>query len=151
MEFNATFLATIISFIVFVFAMNKILYAPILDIMEARKTYIRDNYDLAKKNDAKSEKLVAKKEEKLLEAKNEAREIYNETIEEFKTQKSEIVLEAQNSAKEELAKSVIELENLSNETKEGLKNSMTDLANDIVEKIIGYRSEVQGYDSKTVD
>ena len=48
-------------------------------------------------------------------------------------------------------KSVEQLENLSNETKESLKNSMTDLANDIVEKVIGYRSEIQGYDNKTVD
>ena len=43
MEFNATFLATIISFIVFVFLMNKILYAPILNIMEERKNFINDN------------------------------------------------------------------------------------------------------------
>jgi flagellar biosynthesis/type III secretory pathway protein FliH len=43
------------------------------------------------------------------------------------------------------------LENISNETKDALKSSMTDLANDIVEKVIGYRSEVQGFDGKTVD
>ena len=41
--------------------------------------------------------------------------------------------------------------NVSNEVKEGLKSSMTDLANDIVEKVIGYRSEVQGFDNQKVD
>ena len=151
MEFNATFLATIISFIVFVFLMNKILYAPILNIMEERKNFINDNYKTVEKNEEKIQKLNQKKEEKLLEAKKEAKEAYNETIDEFKTQKNEIVAEAQSSAKDELEKSRIELENLSNETKESLKNSMTDLANDIVEKVIGYRSEVQGYDSRTID
>lgn len=151
MEFNATFIATIISFIVFVFLMNKILYAPILNIMEERKAYIDWNYKAVEKNDAKIKKLTEKKEEKLLGAKEEAKEKYIETVDEFKAQKTEIISEAQELAKEELEKSRVELENLSNEVKEGLKGSMTDLANDIVEKVIGYRSKVQGFDGKTVD
>ena len=151
MEFNATFLATIVSFIVFVLLMNKILYAPILNIMEQRKSFIDGNYDDAKKNEAKIEKLVQKKEEKLLEAKNEAKEIFNESVDEFKAQKDKIVEEAQAEAKEEIEQSRIDLENISNEAKEALKGSMTDLANDIVEKVIGYRSEVQGFDGRTVD
>ena len=151
MEFNATFLATIISFIVFVFLMNKILYVPILNIMEERKAYIDENYKAVEKNNAKIKKLTEKKEEKLLGAKEEAKEKYIETVDEFKAQKTEIISEAQELAKEELEKSRVELENLSNEVKEGLKGSMTDLANDIVEKVIGYRSEVQGFDNKTVD
>ena len=84
-------------------------------------------------------------------AKNDAREKYNEVLDEFKEQKAQIVEEAQNNAHDELEKSKVELENLSNEVKEGLKGSMTDLANDIVEKVIGYRSEIQGFDNKTVD
>ena len=91
MEFNATFLATIISFIVFVLLMNKILYAPILNIMEQRKSFIDGNYTVAKNNEVKIEKLVQKKEEKLLEAKNEAKEIFNESVDEFKAQKDKIV------------------------------------------------------------
>ena len=65
MEFNATFLATIISFIVFVLLMNKILYAPILNIMEQRKAFVDGNYKTVEKNEAKIKKLVQKKEEKL--------------------------------------------------------------------------------------
>ena len=151
MEFNATFLATIISFIVFVFLMNKILYVPILNIMEERKAYIDGNYKAVEKNNAKIKKLTETKEKKLLGAKEEAKEKYIETVDEFKAQKTEIISGAQELAKEELEKSRVELENLSNEVKEGLKGSMTDLANDIVEKVIGYRSEVQGFDNKTVD
>ena len=45
----------------------------------------------------------------------------------------------------------ITINNVSNETKEALKGRMTDLANDIVEKMIGYRSEVQGFDNDTVN
>jgi len=151
MEFNATFLATIVTFILFVILMNKVLYAPILNIMEERKNFIKNNYEEATQNDEKAKKLAQKREEKILDAREEAKELYNETIDGFKNQKTDIVSQAQNLAVEELEKSRIELEQLSNEVKEGLKSSMTELANDIVEKVIGYRSEVQGFDGKTVD
>ena len=131
--------------------LEKVHQATILNIMEERKNFIEDNYKIVEKNDEKIRNLNKKREEKLLEAKNEAKEVYNEAIDEYKTQKAEIITEAQNTAKEELEESRVELENLSNETKEYLKNSMTDLANDIVEKVIGYRSEVSGYDTKTID
>ena len=151
MEFNGTFLATIVTFILFVILMNKILYAPILNIMEERKNFIEGNYKLAEENNAKSKELTQEKEVKISEARENARGEYNETVEGYKSQRADIVAEAQNNAKEELARSGFELENLSNDVKQGLKNSMTDLANDIVEKVIGYRSDVQGFDEEVVN
>ena len=151
MEFNATFLATIITFIVFVILMNKILYAPILSIMEERRAFIDGNYREAEDNDIRAQGLAEEKEEKLQEAKDEAKEKYTEIVDDFKSQRSDIVADAQNSAKEEIERSKIELENVSNEVKNNLKGSMTDLANDIVEKVIGYRSEVQGFDDEAVN
>ena len=50
MELNATFLVTIITFIVFVFLMNKLLYVPVLSIMETRERFIDDNYRIAEEN-----------------------------------------------------------------------------------------------------
>ena len=136
MEFNGTFFATIITFLVFVFLMNKILYAPILNIMQERKSFVDGNYETAKKNDVRSEKLLLKREEKLQDAKEEAKEIYNEMVDEYKAQKTQIVAEAQDLARNELEDSAIELENLSNEVKVGLRNSMTDLANNFFNNII---------------
>lgn len=151
MEFNATFLVTIITFIVFVFLMNKVLYAPILNIMEERKNVINGNYKAAENNDSKAEGLISEKEEKLNEAKNLARDKYNAAMDGYKSEKADVLSKAQDSAREELENSRIELENLSNETKNGLKSRMSDLANDIVEKVIGYRSDVDGFDNQKVD
>lgn len=131
--------------------MNKILYAPILSIMEERKTFIDSNYKSAEENDAKSQELSLEKEEKLLETRENARSEYNTTVEDYKSQRADIVANAQNSAKEEIERSGYELENVSNEVKLALKSSMTNLANDIVEKVIGYRSEVQGFDEEVVN
>lgn len=151
MEFNATFLATIITFIVFVILMNKVLYAPILSIMEERKAFIDSNYKEVEDNDARSEGLTEEKEEKLSQAKADARDKYNKTLSEFKAQQVEKITKAQETAKSELEQSKLELENVSNEVKNSLKGSMTNLANDIVEKVIGYRSEVQGFDEEAVN
>ena len=54
-------------------------------------------------------------------------------------------------SKEELEKAYAVLDNVSNEAKEELKSKMTDLANDIVEKVLGYRSEVQGFDNEKIN
>lgn len=151
MEFNGTFLATIITFIVFVFVMNRILYRPILGIMEERKNFIDSNYKSAKDNDLKTKELSEEKDAKLDEARDDARSKYLETIDEFKGQKADIISDAQRAANEELERSREELQNVSDEVKNGLKNSMNDLANDIVEKVIGYRSENEDFDDSEVN
>lgn len=151
MEFNGTFLVTIITFIVFVFLMNKILYQPVLDIMEERRKFIDGNYQAVSDNDSKSGELSDKKAERLKDAKDDARVKYLETINDFKSQKADLVNVAQENARQELERFSGELENLSNDAKRGLKDRMTELANDIVEKVLGYRSEVKGFDNDVVD
>ncbi len=151
MEFNGTFFATIITFIVFVFIMNKILYAPILGIMEQRESVINGNYKIADENNTKVKILSEEKEEKLDNAKVEARDNYLRTLKEYKSKKSDIISDAQNSAIENIEKANTELDNLSNEVKNGLKGYMNDLAEDIVEKVIGYRSNIDEFDNSKVD
>ena len=151
MEFNGTFFVTIISFLVFVYLMNRILYSPILNIMSERRSFIDGNYRAARENDEKSDSLTQEREDRLIEAKGEARTRYVNTLNEYKTRKSELIENAHIDANKELENSRMELEKLSNDVKCGLKGSMTNLANDIVEKVIGYRSEVQGFDDEVVN
>ncbi len=151
MEFNGTFLATIITFIVFVFLMNKVLYAPVLDIMEKRKNFVDENYKNAHENNARTEELGREKEEKLAGAKDDARGKYISILDGFKNKKSDVIRDAQTSAQDELNKAQSDLDNLSGEVKEGLKNRMSELAGDIAEKILGYRSDINGFDNDTVN
>ena len=48
MEFDATFLIALLSFLLFIFIMNKIFYAPVLKIMQERQSFVEQNYDSAK-------------------------------------------------------------------------------------------------------
>ncbi len=151
MEFNATFLASIISFLIFVFLMNKILYSPMEKIVKERQKFIDENFNSADENYKKADGLEHQREEKLVGAKNEARSKYNDSVNGFKAQKADILKQAQDKINAELEEEYQKLNNISNDTKEGLKGRMTDLANDIVEKVLGYRSEVQGFDNDEVN
>ena len=151
MEFNATFLVTIVSFIVFVFLMNKILYEPMLRIVSERKAFVDGNLAEAENNHKKAEEISAKKEERLQGARVDAKNKYSESVNGYKSQKDDIVKQAQEKAGEEFNQAYQNLVNVSNDTKEGLKGRMTELANDIVEKVIGYRSEVQGFNNDEVN
>lgn len=104
-----------------------------------------------KKNHKKANEISAQKEEKLKGARNDARNKYSDSVVDFKNKKNDILKNAQFDADNELMQTYENLNNLSNEAKEGLKGRMTDLANDIVEKMIGYRSEVQGFDNDAVN
>lgn len=151
MEFNATFIASIISFLVFVFLMNKILYAPMEKIVRERQSYIDENYNQAEENHQKAEELSAEKENKLAKARIDAKANYVSTVSEFKEKRGEIVKNAQNENNNEVNNAYNDLNNISDYAKQNLKGKMTDLANDIVEKVLGYRSEIQGFDNEAVD
>ena len=151
MEFNGTFLASIITFVLFVFLMNKVLYAPILNIMEERHNFIKGNYDKAENNNAQADKISEEKDEMLSNAKDAARVKYVESLNDYKTQRAEIISDAQDAAKSELEQAEFELSNVSNEAKDALKGKMTDLAGDIVEKVLGYRSNIEQFDNEEID
>ena len=151
MEFNGTFFAAIISFLAFVFVMNKILYVPVRKIVTERNDLINGNYKLANENNAKADELSADRDKKIISAKEEARGKYNEILAGYKEKRSDIVKEAQNKSHNELQQADVDLNNVSNAAKESLKGKMTDLANDIIEKVLGYRSEVHDFDNDKVN
>ena len=151
MDFNGTFFVSIISFLVFVFVMNKLLYEPIHKIVKERNDLINGNYNTANANNTKADELNENRNKKIVEAKEDARGKYNEIIAGFKEQRTDIVKEAQNKSHDELEQAYTNLNNISNDAKEILKGKMTDLANDIVEKVLGYRSEVQGFNNDKIN
>ena len=151
MEFNGTFFASIISFLVFVFVMNKLLYEPVHKIVKERNDFINGNYDTANANNTKADELDENRNKKIIEAKEDGRGKYNEILAEFKEQRADIVKKAQENSREELEQAYTNLDNVSNEAKESLKGKMTDLANDIVEKVLGYRSEVHDFDNEKIN
>ena len=151
MEFNGTFFAAIISFLIFVFVMNKLLYEPVRRIVNERNNFINGNYQAANENNTKADEMSADRDKKIIDAKEDAHTKYNEILNGYKEQKNNIIKDAQNKSHEDLEYAYADLNNVSNQAKENLKLRMCELANDIVEKILGYHSEVQEIDNDKVN
>ena len=129
MEFNATFLISAISFILFTLLMNKIFYKPLGKIMNERENFINDNLNDAKISNDKAEFLLKDKDEKLAKSLIEARTIISKELDATNKQSAQITAQAKQKAKNEvdLAK-----QNLSCEV-EGFEDELNSKINELSE------------------
>ena len=137
MEFDATFLISIISFIIFVFIMNAIFYKPVMRIMEERNKVVEDNFNKAEEINKETEKQELYHSKELDLSRNDARMTIDKQIKTLESEKTKIVaaykkqlfLEA-NHKKENLKQSAIE-------AKEILKDNVVDIAKNISNILLG--------------
>ena len=73
-EFNATFIVAMLSFVVFIFIMNAIFYNPILSIIRKREDYIESNYKDAKSFNDTAEINNNKYSTKITQTQNKCRQ-----------------------------------------------------------------------------
>lgn len=137
MEFNATFIASAISFIVFAIIMNAIFYKPLQKVVFERQNFIDETNEEAKAHREKSESILKDKSHKIETTKHEAKKIIADTADAVKAQKSTLAAHAQQDAvqKIESAKSV--LKKSSDEVQDSLALKSQDLAQTIASKILG--------------
>ena len=136
MEFNATFIVSAISFIVFVLIMNWIFYKPIHNIVQQRKKIIDDANEEAKINTQKSEAILKDKEKKLTKTRQEAKKIILDKSEETKIQKSDMTSQAQQKASKEIEEEKGKLYKSSDEARSILSEEAKKLADVITSKIL---------------
>lgn len=137
MEFNATFIVSAISFVVFSIIMNAIFYKPLAKVVEQRETFVKKTLEEAKQNTAKSESIIKDKEKKIEKTKHDARKIIIDKTDEVKAHKATLAAEAQQkaagiieSAKEDLHKSQAEAQAI-------LAEEAEKLAIEISSKLLG--------------
>ncbi len=151
MEFNATFIVAFISFIIFTFIMNIILYKPINDIVSKRKNYIDTNYDKAKDNSEKTKAILEDRKNQLAKARLGAKEDVDKKIGLIKNQREEITLKAQKEAKELIEQNRLQSINSSNEAKETLKVEIKNLAQMISDRFLNPEEKIADMDNNLVD
>ena len=137
MEFDATFLISIISFIVFVFIMNKIFYAPVLRIMSERQKFVDENYISAKETKNEVQKRTNLHNEELEKTREEARTTVAAQTKKFKQESSKIISEYKSELYENISKEKESLKNSAIEAKEVLKDNVIDIAKNISHIILG--------------
>jgi len=136
MNINATLLAELIAFVVFVIFCMKFVWPPIMGAIEARQATIADGLAASDRAEKELELAQGKATAQLKEAKSQAAEI----IEAAKKRETQLVEEAAEKAQAEkekiLAAGHAEIETERNQAKEELRQQVAILAIAGAEKIL---------------
>lgn len=137
LEFNATIIIAMISFIIFMVLMNIVLYQPVLAIVQRRKNLITLNENDIKENEAETKKLCDERDNKVEVARASSRSIIANMTTQAKKQRSEDLATATKEANEYLEGKVVELNGNVVQAKHEIKNDVVGLAQDILSKLSG--------------
>ena len=137
MEINATILVSAISFIVFIFIMNKILYKPVLEIMEKRQNYIDANKNEADEHHKKAQQLLVDKDARVAEAQRTSRDIVASKADAIKEEKSKVLNDTKNSVTSSFSEQKQNLAHQKDEAAANMKHDVADLANRLTTKLMG--------------
>ena len=148
-EFNATFLVDMLSFVVFILIMNAIFYNPILGIIRKREDYISSNYEDSKRfeedakefrdtHTAKMEQVQDRCRHEFKTSVNSAQIVANDKIKAVKEKTKQII----QSKKEQLLNEENKLQNAVNQT------VVKELASTIASKLLGQDTTVENIEVK---
>lgn len=151
MEFNATFIVAFVSFIVFVFVMNQILYKPINDIVVKRQNLIDENYELAKKNQEKTQAILQDRLDKLNNARSRVRQETALALDRANEEKRKVEEDAKAQAGIKIEQNIDVLNQNKQDAINVLKNDVINLAQIISDKFIDSSDRISEVDNEILD
>lgn len=143
MEFNATFLISAISFIIFTIIMNIIFYKPIEKIMDERQKFINDAKNDAFNANTKADEILKDRETRLNQSVADSKKLVAEKVNEANETSKALTTKAKEKSREEIASAKSNLEHEANMTTEGLKSKVKDLAEVISSKVTGIDTKIE--------
>lgn len=121
-------LAQVINFLIIVFVLSKVLYKPIISMLDKRRKEIEEGLRLTEKVRDEEEKFQAKKVKLLEEARKEGRDIIEEVKMRAKDVEKDLIAEAQKHAEETVAKGKADVERLHEMLRRDMRKESVDLA-----------------------
>lgn len=150
-EFNATFLIAMLSFVVFILIMNSIFYKPILAIIRKRDDYINSNYEDSKRFTASAEELNTTRAAKLEQTQEKCRHEFKTVVDKVQSEAGEKIKAAKENSKAVIQAKKEELQKEEESLKATVKDSVVkDLASSIVSKLTGIDSRVDNFDYEPI-
>ncbi len=126
----------IVNFSILVFVLSRIVYKPILDILEKRKKKIEEGLMITESMLKEKEELEKKKQKVLEEARNEARAIVEKSRDEGKKVEQEVINQARKKAEEIIEHGKKDVEIRKKELEERMNRLAVDLATELSKKVV---------------
>ena len=136
MEFNATFLVSIISFLVFMYIMNEIFYEPLTKIIDEREGIVRDNYAYSERVRAEVSEIETERENRLAETAKQSRQIMIDKTNEANSDYKNRIADARTKSNQRIDVLKQELARSESDAKTVLDSQVEDLAQSIVNKVL---------------
>lgn len=136
MEFNATFLITAISFVIFTLIMNCIFYKPISNIIQKRNEYINETDKATLEINNRTDKIIKDRDEKIAKSLDESKKIVAEKTETSNEKASEMTKSAKKEVSEKIIESKKELQLNAKDLDTNMKPQINSLAEIIASKVL---------------
>ena len=135
MEFNATFVISAISFILFTVIMNKIFYKPVGNIINERQKFIDDTIETAKKSDSEADNILKNRDEKLSNSLKNSKKIISDKTADANKDAAKILFQARGSSKNRISAVKENLFVQANDLDREMEQRVDNLSDLIVNKI----------------
>lgn len=129
-------LAQIVNFLIIAFVLTKLLYKPILAMLEKRKKEIAEGLALTEKMRIAEEKSKEKEAKLLADARTEARTIIEEAEKEAEALKKSLAAEAQHEAAAIVEKGRRDVEELRLHMEKNVKQAAVSLAQGMARRLL---------------
>ena len=133
----AEFIPALIAFLVILLILAKLVWPPVLDMMEKRQQKIQDDLDAAERSKVQAAEEAKSYEAKILEAHHEADAIVAKAKKEAEEVRSAVLAKAQREAADIIAKAHGAVDSERHKAMIELSSSVVDLSVEIASKIIG--------------
>ena len=151
MEFNATFLVSAISFIIFTIIMNKIFYKPLENVMNERQKFIDNTKSDAINSSNKADSILRDKEARLNQSASDSKKIVTDKINDANENSKILTDNAKQKSQDEISSAKANLQNEAKQASEELKNEVINLAEVISSKVLGINTHIEDTDKELVN
>lgn len=151
MEFNATFLVSAISFLVFTFIMNLIFYKPLEKIINERQSLIDGNYAEAENSKKTATTIRSERERKLGDTLKESKKIISDKVNEANNNSKTLTGEAKTYSAEQINSAKSNLNDEALKTSEEMKLRVKDLAEILSAKVLGTHTTITNNDTDLIN
>ena len=135
-NFNLTIAIQMVSFLVFVFLMNRIFFRPIVRAIEARQSYLLDQQQKAADSLKETESLQRDYEARLKAAREDAQGIVSQASAEAEAKRREVLAQASAEAATVLASARGEIAAERDKALESLRGEVAAIAGTISHKVM---------------
>ena len=148
MQIDGTFVFVIISFIIFLFLIDRLVFRPFTKKMEEREQTLAENMEQEQSAKQEAKNLVLDRDRKIKSSRAQAGEYIKKTSTEAKNSGEKQIKRTKRELQEELDKHKDELMQSSVNSKNELKSEVTGYVKSIVSKILNEDVEIEIEEAK---